>query len=47
MAEVKHFKRGEMRFETYGGPPGTAEISRLVGPELSHTMGVGIAKFDG
>ena len=47
MAEVKHFKRSEMTFEPYGGPPGKAEISRLVGPDMSHSMGVGIAKFDG
>jgi len=46
MKQVQHFKRSEMQFSTYGGPPGKAEISRLVGPELSATMGVGLARFD-
>ena len=47
MAETLLFKRGEMRFETYGGPPGTASIARLVGPEVSRSMGIGLAAFDG
>ena len=47
MAGVKHFKRSEMKFEVYGGPPGKATIARLVGPDLSKTMGAGIAQFDG
>jgi ethanolamine utilization protein EutQ len=36
-----------MRFETYGGPPGSATIARLVGPDRSRTMGAGVATFDG
>jgi ethanolamine utilization protein EutQ len=36
-----------MRFEPYGGPPGSATIARLVGPDRSRTMGAGIATFDG
>jgi ethanolamine utilization protein EutQ (cupin superfamily) len=47
MAEALHVRAGEMRFEPYGGPPGSATISRLVGPDISHTMGAGIATFDG
>jgi ethanolamine utilization protein EutQ len=47
MSKAQHFKASEMRFETYGGPPGTARIARLIGPDLSHTMGAGIATFDG
>jgi len=46
MAGIRHFKRSEMKFETYGGPPGKAGIARLVGPELSRTMGIGVATFD-
>ncbi|MET1025629.1 MAG: cupin domain-containing protein [Dongiaceae bacterium] len=46
MKETLHFKRAEMQFDKFGGPPGAAEISRLVGPDISKTMGVGIAKFD-
>jgi len=47
MAEALHLKARDMRFETYGGPPGSAAISRLVGPDASRTMGAGIATFDG
>jgi ethanolamine utilization protein EutQ len=47
MAGVKHFKRSEMTFDVYGGPPGQAKIARLVGPDISKTMGAGIAQFDG
>lgn len=47
MTDVKHFASREMRFEPYGGPPGEARIARLVGPELSSSMGGGVATFDG
>jgi ethanolamine utilization protein EutQ len=47
MAQVRLFKRCEMRFEAYGGPPGSATIARLVGPDLGRTMGAGLATFDG
>ena len=47
MSGIKHYKRAEMKFEVYGGPPGQATIARLVGPDLSKTMGVGLASFDG
>jgi len=47
MPTVEHFRRSAMMFAPYGGPPGMATIARLVGPELSRTMGVGLATFDG
>ena len=47
MSEVEHFRRSAMTFVAYGGPPGKATIARLVGPDLSRTMGVGLATFDG
>lgn len=47
MAEVVLFKAGEMRFGPFGGPPGEGRIARLVGPEMSSSMGAGIATFDG
>ncbi len=47
MGAIKHFKRDAISFDQYGGPPGQATIARLVGPELSKTMGVGLATFDG
>jgi ethanolamine utilization protein EutQ len=43
---IQHFKSSERSFDHFGGPPGRAEIARLVGPELSQTMGAGLAKFD-
>jgi ethanolamine utilization protein EutQ len=46
MADVRHIRASEMRFENFGGPPGEATIARLVGPEQSRTMGAGIATFD-
>jgi ethanolamine utilization protein EutQ len=46
MADVLHMKAGDMRLEPYGGPPGSAMIARLIGPETSRSMGAGIATFD-
>jgi ethanolamine utilization protein EutQ len=46
MPETLHFRRQEMAFVPFGGPPGSASIARLVGPEASRTMGVGLARFD-
>ncbi|MGH6894683.1 MAG: hypothetical protein ACREEP_20745, partial [Dongiaceae bacterium] len=46
-SKVVHFRKSEMNFTTYAGPPGTATIARLVGPDMSKTMGAGIATFDG
>lgn len=47
MSDVTLFKRSGLSFEPYGGPPGKATIARLVGPEISKTMGAGLATFDG
>lgn len=47
MTKVKLFRADEMVFEPYGGPPGVAQIARLVGTETSTTMGAGLATFDG
>jgi len=44
---VVHYRKSEMEFAPFGGPPGAATIARLVGPEMSTTMGAGIATFDG
>ncbi len=46
MSNTVLFRRSEMRFEHFGGPPGSAEIARLVGPDTSKTMGAGIATFE-
>ena len=45
--QVRHYRRSEMNFAAFGGPPGNATIARLVGPDISKTMGAGIATFDG
>lgn len=42
-----HFRSAEMPFVDFGGPPGKATIARLVGPDISSSMGAGIANFDG
>lgn len=47
VAEVVHFRKSERAFDAYGNDPRKATISRLVGPELSKTMGAGIARFEG
>ena len=47
MSGVLHFKKTEMEFSAFGGPPGEAKIARLVGPDQSKTIGAGIACFDG
>ncbi|HET6160672.1 MAG TPA: cupin domain-containing protein [Dongiaceae bacterium] len=46
-SKVVHFRKSEMNFTAFGGPPGAATIARLVGPDMSRTMGAGIATFDG
>jgi ethanolamine utilization protein EutQ len=46
-SQVVHFRKSERSFAAYGGPPGKATIARLVGPDLSTTMGAGVATFDG
>jgi ethanolamine utilization protein EutQ len=47
VAEALHIKAENIRFEAFGGPPGKATIARLIGPDISHSMGAGIAIFDG
>lgn len=46
MSAVVHFKKSSRIFQPYGGPSDNASISRLVGPELSKSMGAGVACFD-
>ncbi|MCW2241592.1 AraC family ligand binding domain-containing protein [Azospirillum canadense] len=40
------FKRDQAPFEAYGDGPGTATIARLIGPDISTTIGAGLATFD-
>lgn len=47
MGKAKHFKAAGMKFEAFGSPPGKASITRLIGTDVSHSMGAGIAMFDG
>ncbi|HEY3146555.1 MAG TPA: AraC family ligand binding domain-containing protein [Dongiaceae bacterium] len=46
-SKVVHYRKSDMNFTAYGGPPGKATIARLVGPDMSKTMGAGLATFDG
>ena len=47
MPNVVHYRKSDLQFAAYGGPPGKATIARLVGPDISRSMGAGIATFDG
>lgn len=47
MTAVVQFKAAERRFEAYGSDAARASICRLVGPEISASMGAGVARFDG
>jgi ethanolamine utilization protein EutQ len=46
MSNVIHYRKSDLNFAPYGGPPGQATIARLVGPDVSRSMGAGIATFD-
>lgn len=47
MTGVVQFKASDRTFEAYGDDAAKASISRLVGPEISASMGAGVARFDG
>ena len=47
MGGVIHYRKSERVFEPYGEDAAKASISRLVGPDVSHSMGAGVARFDG
>lgn len=47
MSEVIFFKKADRVFDAYGDDPAKASIARLVGTEISQTMGAGVARFDG
>ncbi|MBN9235800.1 ethanolamine utilization protein EutQ [Mesorhizobium hungaricum] len=44
---IRKFEAGKVTFSPYGDGPGTASISRLIGPSDSTTMGAYLARFDG
>jgi ethanolamine utilization protein EutQ len=46
MSTVLQFKKSDRKFDPYGEDAAKASISRLVGPEISNSMGAGVAKFD-
>ena len=46
MPDVTLFRRADRVFEPYGDDPANASICRLVGPEISQSMGAGLARFD-
>ena len=47
MKDVILYRAAERTFEPYGGPPGNAEISRLIGSDVSPSIGAGVAVFEG
>jgi ethanolamine utilization protein EutQ len=46
MSKVLHYRKADRVFEAYGDDAARASISRLVGPEVSRSMGAGVARFD-
>lgn len=46
MSVVRQFKKSERQFEAYGGDAAKASICRLVGTDISSSMGAGVARFD-
>jgi ethanolamine utilization protein EutQ len=46
MGKIRHFRAADIEMESFGGPPGIAMIARLIGPEISTSMGAGLATFD-
>lgn len=47
MTGIVQFKAARRSFEAYGEDAAKASICRLVGPEISSSMGAGVARFDG
>lgn len=45
--KVQLIKSSSLVFNHRGGPPGTGEVARAVGTDLSSSMAAGIARFDG
>jgi len=43
---AKLIRSTSLNFSHRGGPPGSAEVARAVGGELSSTMAAGVARFD-
>lgn len=47
MTAIVQFKAADRAFDAFGDDAAKASISRLVGPEISTSMGAGVARFDG
>ncbi len=47
MTEIVQFKAADRIFDAFGDDAAKASICRLVGPEISTSMGAGVARFDG
>jgi len=47
VSEVVLFKRSEIAFQPYGDSCNRATIAKLIGEDLSETMGGGLATFNG
>lgn len=46
MSTTRLYKKSELQFNPYGLDPGRSTLARIIGPEVSKTMGAGIATFD-
>ncbi len=48
MSQAQLFRRNDVAFDAFGEDgPGTGTIARLVGPEMSKTLGGGLITLDG
>lgn len=47
MNATRLYKKTELKFDPYGRVPGKSSLARIIGPEVSRTIGAGMATFDG
>lgn len=47
MNTTRLYKKSDLPFVPYGGEPGKSTLARIIGPEVSRTLGAGMATFDG
>lgn len=47
MSQAQLFRRNDVSFTKFGDGPGKGTIARLVGPEMSKTLGGGLLALDG
>lgn len=46
MSRTRLYKKSELQFNPYGQDPGRSTLAHIIGPEVSNTIGAGMATFD-